>query len=169
MKAVHETVIDELHVPYILPCENGGRCETAWISLDQRVGSHSHAGHRSNQVSQTMMALDDNRKDDSNNSPSASASGVQELVSLTVRGMDHLLAFSVQKYTAEDLMNAANLADLERCKRPFLSLMLDASDAFSEHMSGSGELGGDFDDFFTPPTTYRYHTTFSTVVKKSYH
>jgi len=36
INAVHDSQVDELRVPYIVPCENGNRCEIDWLSIRQK-------------------------------------------------------------------------------------------------------------------------------------
>ena len=44
---VYNHILDELHTPYIVPGENGGRCDVRWLDLqnDRGIGVHFEATH----------------------------------------------------------------------------------------------------------------------------
>jgi hypothetical protein len=146
-------MIDELHVPYILPCENGGRCETSWIQLDQD-------NHQKKTEEESKNGIESSVDGTPVKQPLSPSRHYQN-ISLTIRN-NKLFLFNIQRYTPEDLMEAAHIVELERCKRPFSSLNID-----SHIMGAEGGEKWDHDDFFNPPTNYSFHLSMSAIVRNN--
>ena len=129
MIGLHSSSVEDMHVPYIVPSENGGRADVRWFSIRRAsISQPSWTARKSIQQS----SLCNFRKSDSHSAPGL-------LVSLP---SDQPAQISVQRHSLEALDAASHTHELEAA--------LDAGDGSVHVHVDHMHMGVGGDDSWTP-------------------
>ena len=134
INAVHIAPIDALHVPYIVPSENGNRTDIDWVQLDQHISydmsplmSVNPITNKKSSKSLASIQSDVQSDDDLKTLPEKTTIQLKnlKLFSLKISSGNDPFNFSAQPFTTEDLSRASNMTFLHKSARPFYTINVD--------------------------------------------
>ena len=163
IKALHLAPTGQLYVPYIVPSENGGRCDVSLLQLwdDSASTSHSLLSEPHEAQAEPEAGAEVGAEAEAKAATEAGAGLQQERqprAALRISSPRAPFCFSVQPYTTEDLALASHATELEACPRPFFSLNLDAQ---IMGLGGDDSWTASVHDEFLVPSDQRHHLAFS--------
>ena len=108
MHALHSSNIDKMYTPYIVPSENGSRCDTRWLGLSSVLSSPSASSHSQNTKSlktKKTVSLSITR-------PPSQDKEEKELLN---KNRSDLFSFSTSNYSIDELNDSTHWLVVIQC------------------------------------------------------
>jgi beta-galactosidase len=139
-------------VPYIVPSENGARCDVSLLQLWDDTAAMAIASEQS----RSLLVDEEGPETETENQAAHETKEAPRALRITSPLAP--FSFSVQPYTTEDLALAAHATELEACARPFYSLNLDSQ---IQGIGGDDSWTACVHEEFLVPSDQRHHLAFS--------